>query len=74
MTMRFSINFDLFQFTFFKHYDFRCLKIIKKMNAFRKRKGIVVPIRNYKDYLYSYFIKSFNNIRSFSASVLFLIF
>ena len=49
-------------------------KIIKKMNAFRKRKEIVILSPNYENYLYSHFIELFNNIRPSLASVLFLIF
>ena len=74
MTTHFSINFDSLRFTSFRQHDLRCLKIIKKINVFRKRKEIVICIRNYEDYLYSYFIEFFNNFRSSSASVLFLIF
>ena len=44
------------------------------MNVFRKKKEIVVSIRNYKDYLYFHFIELFNNIRSSSASILFFLF
>ena len=44
------------------------------MNVFRKKKEIVVSIRNYEDYLYSYFIKLFNIVRLSSVSMLFLIF
>ena len=44
------------------------------MNVFRKRKEIVISIRNYEDYLYFYLIESFNNIRLSFALMLFFIF